>query len=150
MCFLAPPAPCTCAARIRRRRRLLVGRVLGSWGLGAPSTCPTSNGRRHAPARPAIPIDGDCWSGGCPRTCPTSNRHRWRLRVGRGKVCVGKIVFGNEEKKLRWGLSTRVLNFVGGINKLYYWSVFLGGVLKSQIHPERLTHSPTEVKKTYN
>ena len=31
-------------------------------------------------------------------------------------ICVGKIGFGHE-KKLRWGLSTRVLNFVGGIKK---------------------------------
>ena len=31
-----------------------------------------------------------------------------------------KIGFGNEEKKLRWGLSTRVLNFVGGTPKKNY------------------------------
>ena len=30
-------------------------------------------------------------------------------------ICVVKIGFGNEQKKLRWGLSTRVLNFVRGI-----------------------------------
>ena len=29
-----------------------------------------------------------------------------------------KIGFGNEEKKLRWGLSTRVLNVVGGATKI--------------------------------
>ena len=44
-------------------------------------------------------------------------------------ICVGKIGFGHE-KKLRWGLSTRVLNFVGGIKKQYhyhYWPVFPEG-----------------------
>ena len=32
-------------------------------------------------------------------------------------ICVMEIGFRNEEKKLRWGLSTRVLNFVGGTKK---------------------------------
>ena len=66
-------------------------------------------------------------------------------------ICVVKIDFGNEEKKLRWSLSTRVLNFVGGTDKILSLLVrFPGGVLKSQIQPERSTHSPTEVKETLN
>ena len=68
----------------------------------------------------------------------------------KNKKCVVNIAFGNE-KKLRWVLSTRVLNFVGGITKIInnkHWSVFRRGVLKSQIQPQRSTHSPTEVKET--
>ena len=67
-------------------------------------------------------------------------------------IRVGKVGFGHE-KKLRWGLSTRVLNFVGGTTKKTISSLlvrFPGGVLKSQIQPERSTHSPTEVKETLN
>ena len=47
------------------------------------------------------------------------------------EICVAKIGFGNEEK-LRWGLSTRVLNFVGWKKKYkpQYWSVFPGGLEK--------------------
>ena len=60
-----------------------------------------------------------------------------------------------EKKKiypLRWGLSTRVLNFAGGIRRkaLLLLVRFPGEVLKSQIQPERSTHSPTEVKETLN
>ena len=69
---------------------------------------------------------------------------------GCGTVCVMKIGFGNEEKKLRWGLSTRVLNFVGGTKKSTILVRFVGVVLKKQIQPERSTHSPTEVKETLN
>ena len=63
-----------------------------------------------------------------------------------------KIGFGNEAKKLRWGLSTRVLNFVGGIKKNLNHNIgpFSRGGLESQIQPERSTHSPTEVKETLN
>ena len=40
---------------------------------------------------------------------------KWQILSWR-KVCVVKIGFG-KEKKSHWGLSTRVLNFVGGIKK---------------------------------
>ena len=75
---------------------------------------------------------------------------KWQI-LSWGKVCVVKIGFGNEEKKLRWGLSTRVLNFVGGTKKSTNIGPFCGGgVLKSHIQPERSTHSPTEVTETLN
>ena len=41
-----------------------------------------------------------------------------------------KIGFGNEEKKLRWGLSNRVLNFVGGTKKTTILVPFVGGGLE--------------------
>ena len=42
-------------------------------------------------------------------------------------ICVVKIGFGNKEKKLRWGLSTRVLNLVVGTKKSTILVRFVGG-----------------------
>ena len=47
-----------------------------------------------------------------------------------------KIGFGNEEKKLRWGLSTRVLNFVGGTKTSTTLVRFVGGGLE-KVNPAR-------------
>ena len=45
-------------------------------------------------------------------------------------IFVVEIGFGNEEKKLRWGLSTRVLNFVGRIKKINFGPFSQGGLEK--------------------
>ena len=49
---------------------------------------------------------------------------------GRGNNCVVKIGFGNEGKKLRWGLSPRVLNFVWGTKLQTTLVRFRGGGLE--------------------
>ena len=55
----------------------------------------------------------------------TVQSNPWNVGLNGGLV--RKNGFGHE-KKLRWGFSTRVLNFVGGTKKeLYYWSVFPEG-----------------------